>query len=820
MRGARPQYDVAVVGGGPVGSAAAVAHARRGARVLLLEANPKAAARFAGEWIHPPGTDVLARLGIDLPPEAHAHRSGEGFAVFPDDGGDPIRLPYAGGRRGVAWEHRALVDVLRERAASHADIDYVAGGRLVDLVGGRLTFKGPDGHQTSTHAERIIGADGRSSYVRQCVLGPREASPISHMAGIELRDVTLPFEGHGHVLLGGPGPILMYRIDPDRVRVCLDVPTHMRRRERLFDAFAPILPAELRPAFRRAVEHRPVLWAANGFRPRVHYGNGPVALVGDAVGHFHPLTAAGITQGLLDVEALVESGDVTAYAHRRERASYMSELLSNALYQVFQRPDDSARAIRHAVYRRWRTSEADRDRTMRLLAGDTSDKKLFGVTFSRMALEAVRATTAEATSAGDLRSLPSRLASFTEWTQYPAASLLPSGARGRRRPRSTATDALARPAEMPAASSPVRNTPPSPNDDPDADWAFCERSLGEVSRTFARPIAMLPGDLRVAVSCGYLLCRIADTIEDHPTLPIGQRDALYEAFLGVLERGDAPEGFSRDWAHVPGEGADHTLCLELPRVWRTFQRLPRDLQEHAVPWVAEMTRGMQLYSHRNAAADGLTALHTTEDLQRYCYYVAGTVGHMLTELFLARTEEIDEDRALRLRENAESFGMGLQLVNILKDVTDDRARGVSFIPRTVCQRAGLDVARIVAHEERTRAHAAVAPLFDLARAMLDRALDYTLAIPASEKGVRLFCLLPVWMAARTLLHARGNDAMFQTAQPVKITRDEVEALIADCLILCQDDAGIRERYEALWSPAPYQAVAVGSGDAGYQEGHP
>ncbi|MFW6086775.1 MAG: FAD-dependent oxidoreductase, partial [Myxococcota bacterium] len=445
MRGARSQYDVAVVGGGPVGSAAAVAHARRGARVLLLEANPKAASRFAGEWIHPPGTAVLGRLGIDLPSEAHAHRSGEGFAVFPDDGSEPIRLPYAGGGRGVAWEHRALVDVLRERAASHPDIDYMAGGRVVDLVGDRLTYKGPDGRPTSMSAERIIGADGRSSYVRQHVLGPREASPISHMAGIELRDVTLPFEGHGHVLLGGPGPILMYRIDPDRVRVCLDVPAHMRRREVLFDAFAPVLPAELRGAFRRAIENQPVLWAANGFRPRVHYGRGPVALVGDAVGHFHPLTAAGITQGLLDVEALVDTGDVTAYARRRERASYMSELLSNALYQVFQRPDGSARAIRHAVYRRWRASPADRDRTMRLLAGDTSDKALFGVTFSRMALEALRATTTEAAAGGALRSLPARIASFTEWTQYPAASLLPGGERARRRPRSTATDALARP---------------------------------------------------------------------------------------------------------------------------------------------------------------------------------------------------------------------------------------------------------------------------------------------------------------------------------------------------------------------------------------
>ncbi|MFW6050128.1 MAG: FAD-dependent oxidoreductase [Myxococcota bacterium] len=813
MSGGQAQLDVAVVGGGPVGSAAAIAHARRGARVLLLEANPKAAARFAGEWIHPPGVSVLERLGVELPPAARAHRSGDGFAVFTDDGGSPIRLPYPGPARGLAWEHGALVGAIRAQAADLAGVTYVPQARATELQGNRLTYATSDGASHEVTAERIIGADGRASFVRQRLLGPREACPISHMAGVELRDVTLPFEGHGHVVLGGPGPILLYRIDGERVRVCLDVPAELRRREALLDAFSSILPEELRDAFRRSLEKRPVLWAANGFRPRVHYGQGPVALVGDAVGHFHPLTAAGITNGLLDVQCLAEHDDVAAYARQRERASYMSELLSNALYQVFARRDDSARAIRHAVYRRWRASEGDRDRTMRLLAGTAPDPLLFGTTFSRMAAEAVRATTGRSIAEREVRSLPSRLAAFAEWAQYPAASLLPAPVREQRRPHSTATDALAR------ASS--ARTDLGRRHDAEADWAFCESSLGEVSRTFARPIAMLPGDLRTAVTCGYLLCRIADTVEDHPTLPTVERDALYDALLGVLERGDAPEAFARRFRrHVPGDGPDHRLCCELPRVWRTFRALPDDLQQRTTPWVAEMTRGMQIYSHRTAAADGLYALHTVEDLQRYCYFVAGTVGHMLTELFLARMQGADRDRATRLREDAEAFGMGLQLVNILKDVTDDRARGVSFVPRTACAREGLDVRDLVSPGHRDGAHAAVAPLFDLAHRMLDRALRYTLAIPPAEKGIRLFCLLPVWMAARTLLHARGNDAMFESGRPVKIAREEVEALIADCLLVCQDDAAIRERYAALWNPAPHLPVRTESAKPGLHEGHP
>jgi squalene monooxygenase len=62
----RKRYDVSIIGAGPVGTVAAIAHAKRGARVLLAEAKPRAAARFAGEWLHPPGVSVLRELGLLL----------------------------------------------------------------------------------------------------------------------------------------------------------------------------------------------------------------------------------------------------------------------------------------------------------------------------------------------------------------------------------------------------------------------------------------------------------------------------------------------------------------------------------------------------------------------------------------------------------------------------------------------------------------------------------------------------------------------------------------------------------------------------------
>ena len=74
-------YDVAVVGAGPVGCVTALAFARRGARVLLLEAQPTAADRLAGEWLHPAGLAVLQDFGLGAAVAAAEYSTGRGFVV-------------------------------------------------------------------------------------------------------------------------------------------------------------------------------------------------------------------------------------------------------------------------------------------------------------------------------------------------------------------------------------------------------------------------------------------------------------------------------------------------------------------------------------------------------------------------------------------------------------------------------------------------------------------------------------------------------------------------------------------------------------------
>lgn len=377
-------FDAAIIGGGPVGCLSALSLAKNGQSVLILEANPKASGRLAGEWLHPPAYELLREHGIDLTPDV-PYESGRGFAVFPDDGSAPIVLPYKTGSFGFAIEHALLVSKLRERCQASHLIDFQPYAKATRISGQNLSYQSRTGKTHTVTAGLIVGASGRASIAHDALGIERSTTSYSRMAGLLLEGAEMPFEGYGHVLLGGPGPVLAYRISSGKIRVCLDVPLSVpvnRNKEAvLWDGFAPIMPAPLKDAFRRALEKGNITWAANQIRPRVDFGREGLVLVGDAVGHHHPLTAVGMTLGFRDAATLASAKTFSAYRRERIMKSRVPEMLAIALYEVFADPSEETVQIRNAIYEMWRHNPAERLRTMGFLAGQNDNALAFGWSF-------------------------------------------------------------------------------------------------------------------------------------------------------------------------------------------------------------------------------------------------------------------------------------------------------------------------------------------------------------------------------------------------------------------------------------------------------
>jgi farnesyl-diphosphate farnesyltransferase len=299
---------------------------------------------------------------------------------------------------------------------------------------------------------------------------------------------------------------------------------------------------------------------------------------------------------------------------------------------------------------------------------------------------------------------------------------------------------------------------------------YQDQILPHVSRTFALTIPQLPKRLKVAVTNAYLLCRIADTIEDEPALSPAETLALLERFQGVVGgRGDAATlaGDIEKRLSSRTLETERDLIVNMARVLHVTDSLSPPQRAAIQRCVDLMCYGMPRFQ----SATSLEGLSRRADLDEYCYYVAGVVGDMLTELFCEYSPDIAKNRA-QLSRLAVSFAQGLQMTNILKDVWEDRSRGACWLPREVFAPYHVDLAGLSPETAGPGFDAGMRDLIGVAHAHLRNALDYTLFIPSAETGIRRFCLWAIGLAVLTLQKIHNNPGFTAGAQ-VKISRSAV-----------------------------------------------
>ncbi len=304
--------------------------------------------------------------------------------------------------------------------------------------------------------------------------------------------------------------------------------------------------------------------------------------------------------------------------------------------------------------------------------------------------------------------------------------------------------------------------------------------LRSVSRSFYLTLRFLPGRVRGPASLGYLLARATDTVADTETVAAGERVRLLGAMGDAVAAADPAAPVAAELSGGGPFGAAPAGEVELlGRFGRCLGWLADfpDWQRAAVQRVMEaIVRGQGRDLQRFPPGE-VTALGSDAELEEYIYDVAGCVGVFWTDLgagayggrFARRPR--DEIEAL-----GASYGKGLQLLNVLRDLPEDWRRGRCYLP-------GVDPA-----EGGEAAWAAEAPRWrERCRDYLVGAADYIDALRGPR--LRFATALPALIGGRMLamLERAGWD---EVQKGVKVPRAEVKRLMARAALASVRPSGL------------------------------
>jgi len=316
--------------------------------------------------------------------------------------------------------------------------------------------------------------------------------------------------------------------------------------------------------------------------------------------------------------------------------------------------------------------------------------------------------------------------------------------------------------------------------------------LASVSRSFYLSIRLLPKKLRDPVSLGYLLARASDTIADTTEAPIDLRTEKLKLLARGIQGealGDAIVHLSASLAPLQKNKAERALIESLQPCLNWLDQSDVLDREEVRAVLDQINRGQILDLERFRNPKQIVALETSAELDEYTYLVAGSAGEFWTRLCFRHVPKFavrSEDEMLGM---AKRYGMGLQLINILRDAGADLRAGRCYFPNEDLAVAAMEPSQILREPERFQ------PIHrkwrEKAERGIEAGLQYARAI--RNRRVRTATVLPALIGARTLALLRDAGAT-ALRRHMKVPRRKVRAIVASLVF----GLGSRSRIESLY----------------------
>ena len=218
-------------------------------------------------------------------------------------------------------------------------------------------------------------------------------------------------------------------------------------------------------------------------------------------------------------------------------------------------------------------------------------------------------------------------------------------------------------------------------------FRYCEELTIREAGNFYHSFKYLPEEERKSIMAYYAFCRRADDIADGDYVdyfPGGSEDnqesidyrTKIERLIDgrpVLDRSSYNDKMSQLFYYRKKLSTAYGKITSTDPI---FIALKDTVNKYGISrqLLDDMISGMEEDFHRNR-------YETFEDLYSYCYKVASTVGLVCIEIYGY------EDK--KAREYAESWGIYMQLTNILRDVAEDIERDRIYLPIEDLARYGI-----------------------------------------------------------------------------------------------------------------------------------
>jgi 4,4'-diapophytoene synthase len=167
---------------------------------------------------------------------------------------------------------------------------------------------------------------------------------------------------------------------------------------------------------------------------------------------------------------------------------------------------------------------------------------------------------------------------------------------------------------------------------------------------------------------------------------------------------------------------------------------------------------------------------------------------------------------------AVSFGQGLQMTNILKDVWEDNQRGACWLPRRIFAEEKFDLRELATARDRQGFERGVRRLVGITHGHLRNAVSYSLLIPKQETGIRTFCIWAIGLALLTLRKI-NKHLHYTDGDQVKISRLSVKGTILATRMTAQNDSLLKLLFYISGLGLPSEPGPIRSAPAATSEPH-